>query len=94
MAQEMFTLNWHPGQEKPGGLPEQAPRKSAPCHSETLILTFENSPGVLPRAERPGTLKRCVVTLKDRYVCEVPLLPAPRTQHASCENCEGCDLAT
>jgi hypothetical protein len=83
VAQEMYALKWHPGQENLAdyqskhhiGLHHTAVR---PCY-----LHLANSPRVLPRAERPSALKGCVGTLKDGYVCKEPLPRAPRIQHTS-----------
>ncbi len=46
-------------------------------------LHMENSSRHLPRAQSWSTLKGCVGTLKDGYVCNVPLPRAPRIQSAS-----------
>jgi hypothetical protein len=46
-------------------------------------LHEKNSPLELPRAIRPSTLKGCVGTLKDGYVCNVPLPRVPQIQSAS-----------
>jgi hypothetical protein len=46
-------------------------------------LHEENSPLELPRAIRPSTLKGCVGTPKDGYICNVPLPRVQRIQSAS-----------
>ncbi len=46
-------------------------------------LHEKNSSMELPRAIQPSTLKGCVGTLKDGYVCNVPLPRVPRIQSAS-----------
>ena len=42
-----------------------------------------NSPLELPHAIKQNTLKGCVGTLKDGYVCSVPLHRVPQIQSAS-----------
>jgi hypothetical protein len=46
-------------------------------------LHMENSSQVLPQAQRPSKLKGYVGTLKDKYICKVPLPWAPQIQRAS-----------
>ncbi len=72
-----------PRTRKPSWLPEQTPRWLTPRSCDTMVLTYGNSPRVLPQAERPNALKGCVGTLKDGYIRKVPLMRAPRIQHAS-----------
>ncbi len=46
---------------------------------------MENSPRYLPQAQRPSTLNRCVGTLKNGYVRNIPLprVLQPQVQSAS-----------
>ncbi len=83
IAQEMYALQWHPGQ---GNLANyQSKHHVGSCHATVIpwYLHMENSLRVLPRAQRPSTLKGCVGILKDRYICKVPLLWAPQVQRTS-----------
>ncbi len=83
IAQEMYALKWHPGQEN---LANYQSKHLIGMHHTAVqpwYLHLENSPRVLPRAKWPSTLKGCVGTLKDGYIRKVPLLRASRIQHAS-----------
>jgi hypothetical protein len=83
IAQEMYALQWHPGQEN---LANYQSKHHVDLHHATVrpwYLHMENSPWVLPWAQRPSALKGCVGTLKDGYIRKVPLLWAPRIQCAS-----------
>ncbi len=83
VAQEMYALKWHPGQENLADCQSKHHIGSHHAAVRPWYLHLENSPQVLPRVERPSTLKGCVGTLKDGYVHKVPLPRAPRIQHAS-----------
>jgi hypothetical protein len=83
VAQGMYKLNWYPGQEN---LADYQSKHHVGSHHVTVrpwYLHMNNSPRVLPRAQRPSALKGCVGTLKDGYVRKVPLPRAPRVQHAN-----------
>ncbi len=83
IAQEMYTLKWHPGQEN---LANYQSKHHIGLHHTAVrpwYLHLENSPWVLPREKWPSALKGCVGTLTDWYICKVPLLRAPRIQHVS-----------
>ena len=83
IAQEMYALQWHPGQENLADYQSKHHVGSHHAYVRPWYLHTANSPRVLPRAERPSALKGCVGTLKDGYIRRVPLPRAPRTQHAS-----------
>jgi hypothetical protein len=60
LAQEMYMLSWHPGQEN---LANYQNKHHIGLHHLTVCpwyLHQEDSPRVLPRALRPSTLKGCV----------------------------------
>ena len=83
MAQEMYKLHWHPGQEN---LADYQSKHHTGSHHVAVCpwyLHKENSPRVLPRAVRPSALKGCVGALKNGYIRNVPLPRAPRIQSAS-----------
>jgi hypothetical protein len=83
VAQEMYPLKWHPGQEN---LADYQSKHHICSHHTTVrpwYLHLEKSHRVLPQAERPSALKGCVGTLKDGYVRKVLLPRAPWIQHAS-----------
>ena len=83
IAQEMYSLKWHPGQEN---LADYQSKHHNGAHHKAVrpwYLHLENPPRVLPRAQRSSALKGCVGTLKDKYVRKVPLPRAPQIQHAS-----------
>jgi hypothetical protein len=89
IAQEMYKLRWHPGQET---LADYQSKHHAMSHHIIVrpwYLHMENSPRFLPRAQKPSALKKCVGTLNDGYIRNVPLPRAPRIQSASLVTCHG-----
>jgi hypothetical protein len=73
VAQEMYALKWHPGQEN---LADYQSKHHIGLHHTAVhpwYLHLANSPWVLPRADMLSALKGCVGTLKDGYVHKVPL---------------------
>ena len=82
IAQEMYNLKWHP-QENLANY--QRKHRIGSHHAAVCpwYLHMKNCPRVLPRAVTPSNLKGCVGTLKNGYVCNVPLPRAPRIQSAS-----------
>jgi hypothetical protein len=83
VAQEMYALHWHPGQEN---LADYQSKHHAGSHHMAVCpwyLHMENSPRVLPQAVRPSKLKGCVGALKNGYIHKVPLPRAPRIQSTS-----------
>jgi len=82
-AQNVYSFQWHPGMEN---LADYQSKHHPGAHHTTVqsyYLHKENSPRELPRANQPSTLKGCVGTLKDGYVCNVPLPRVPQIQSAS-----------
>jgi hypothetical protein len=82
MAQDRYSLCWHPRQEN---LADYQSKHHPGAHHSAVRLNYlheENPPLVLTRATRPSTLKGCVGTLQDGYVCNVPLPRVPREQRA------------
>jgi hypothetical protein len=80
VAQDMYALSWHPGQEN---LADYQSKHHIGLHHIKVCpwyLHQEDSPRILPRALRPSALKGCVGTLKDGYLCKVPLPQVPRNQ--------------
>ncbi len=61
--------------------------KHHPGAHHTVVCPYnlhkKNSFLKLPHAIQPSTLKGCVGTLKDGYICNVPLLRVPQIQSAS-----------
>jgi hypothetical protein len=83
IAQEMYSLKWHSGQEN---LVDYQSKHHNGAHHKAVrpwYLHLENSPRVLLWAQRPSVLKGCVGTLKDGYIRKVPLLRAPQIQLTS-----------
>ncbi len=73
VAQDMYALRWHPGQEN---LADYQIKHHIGSHRVAVrpwYLHTENSPRVLPRAVRPSTLKGCVGTLQNKYIRNVSL---------------------
>jgi hypothetical protein len=89
VAQEVYNLSWHPGQENLADY--QSKHHVAPHHVsvQPWYLHMENSPQFLPRAQKPSALKGCVGNLKNGYVHNVPLPRASRIQSASHVTCYG-----
>jgi hypothetical protein len=80
VANRMYNLSWHPGQEN---LADYQSKHHIGSHHQAVrpwYLHQENSPRVLPRAIKPSALKGCVGTLKDGYLRKVPLPRVPRDQ--------------
>jgi hypothetical protein len=78
VAQDMYTLSWHQGQEN---LANYQSKHHIGLHHLAVCPCYlhqEDSPRILPRALRPSALKGCVGTLKDGYLHKVPL---PRVSH-------------
>jgi hypothetical protein len=83
VAQEMYTLSWHPGQEN---LADYQSKHHIGAHHIAVrpwYLHTATSPRELPRAARPSTLKGCVGTLQNGYVRHVPLPRVPWIQSIS-----------
>jgi hypothetical protein len=74
----MYALSWHPGQENLADYQSKHHIRSHHVAVRLWYLHTENSPRVLPRAVRPSTLKGCVETLQNGYICNAPL---PRVVH-------------
>ncbi len=72
-AQKVYSFKWHPGMEN---LADYQSKHHPGAHHTAVrpyYLHEKNSPLELPHAIRPNTLKGCVRTLKNGYVCSVPL---------------------
>jgi hypothetical protein len=82
VAQGMYKLSLHPGQENLADYQSKLHIGSHHCAVQPWYLYMKNFPRVLPGAERPSTLKGCVGTLKDGYTHKLPLSWAPQIQHA------------
>ena len=81
-AQNVFLFKWHPGMEN---LVDYQSKHHAGGHHTVVrpyYLHKKNSPLELPRSIRPSTLKVCVGTLKDGYVCNIPLPRLSQIQSA------------
>ncbi len=84
VAQDMFALKWHPGQENLADYQSKHHVGSHHIAVRPWYLHAESSPRVLPRAVRPSTLKGCVGTLQNGYIQNVPLpRVVPQIQSAS-----------
>jgi hypothetical protein len=68
VAQDMYTLSWHPGQENLADYQSKHHLGSHHQAVQTWYLHQDNSPRFLPWALRPSALKGCVGTLKDGYL--------------------------
>jgi hypothetical protein len=82
-AQNVYSFKWHPSMEN---LADYQSKHHPGAHHTAVrpyFLHEKNSPLELPRAIKPSTLKGCVGTLKDGYVCNVPLPRVPQIQSAS-----------
>ncbi len=65
IAQEMYTLNWHPGQENLADYQSKHHTGSHHVAVSPWYLHSKNFPKVLLKVVRPSALKGCVGTLKD-----------------------------
>jgi hypothetical protein len=73
VAQDMYTLSWHPGQDP---LADYQSKHHIGLHHQAVrqwYLHQADSPRVLPRALKPSALKECVGTLNNGSLCKVPL---------------------
>jgi hypothetical protein len=73
VAQDMYALSWHPGQENLADYQSKHHIGSHHVAVRPWYLHTENSPRVLPWAVRLSTLKGCVGTLQNGYIRNVPL---------------------
>jgi hypothetical protein len=89
VAQEMYILRWHPGQETLANYQSKHHAMSHHTNVRPWYLHMKNSPRFLPRAQKPSAMKGCVGTLEDGYVHNVPLPRAPRIQSKSHVTCHG-----
>ncbi len=83
IAQNMYDVSWHPGMENLADYQSKHHLGSHHINIRPWYLRMENSPCYLPRAQSQGTLNGCVGTLKDGYICNVPLPRAPWIQSAN-----------
>jgi hypothetical protein len=74
VAQDMYALSWHPGQENLADYQSKHYIGSHHVAVRPWYLHTENSPRILPWAVRPSTLKGCVGTLQSGCIHNVPLL--------------------
>jgi hypothetical protein len=80
VAQDMYTLSWHLGQEN---LADYQRKHCIGSHHQAVqawYLHQADSPRVLPQALEPSALKGCVGTLKDGHLRKVPLPRVPCDQ--------------
>jgi hypothetical protein len=95
VAQDMYALSWHPGQDNLAYYQSKHCIGSHHIAVRPWYLHTENSPRVLPRAVRPSTLKGCVGTLQNGYIRNVPSpRVAPRIQSATHVTGHGADPNT
>ena len=73
IAQQMYKLIWHPGQENLADYQSKHHVRAHHVNVQPYYLHMENLSRFLAQAVTPSTLKGCVGTLKDRYVRRVPL---------------------
>jgi hypothetical protein len=73
IAQDAYNVKWHSGRENL--VDYQSKHHGGPHHQAVCpwYLHKENSPLVFPWVTRPSTLKGCVGTLLQGYLCNVPL---------------------
>jgi hypothetical protein len=83
LAQDMYTISWHPGQENLADYQSKHHIGSHHLAVHPWYLHQHDSPGYLPRAICPSALKGCVGTLKNGYLCKVPLPRVPRSKSTS-----------
>ncbi len=87
VAQDMYALNWHPGQENLADCQSKHYTGTHHIAVQPWYLHMDNSPQDLPRALVPSALKGCVGTLNDGYICKVPLPCAPLIQSTRLVTC-------
>ncbi len=83
VKQGKFDIKYYPGKEN---LPDYQSKHLIGAHHTAVrqwYLHKLTSICELPRADKPSTLKGCVGTLKDGYICNVPLPRVPRIQSTS-----------
>jgi hypothetical protein len=86
VAQEMYKLRWHPGQENLADYQSKHHTMSHHINVCPWYLHMENYPRFLPRAQKPSALKGCVGTLDYGYVCNVPFTKSSMdTERLSCD---------
>jgi hypothetical protein len=77
VAQGKFDIKYHPEKENLGDFQSKHHIGAHHTAVRPWYLHKHNSVRELPRASKPSTLKGCVGTLKDGYVCNVPLPQVP-----------------
>jgi hypothetical protein len=83
IAQDMFALHWHPGQENLADYQSKHHIGSHHLAVRPWYLHMHDSPKLLPRSLWPSALKGCVGTLQNGYLCKVTLPRVPQVQRAS-----------
>ncbi len=81
-AQNVYSFKWHPNMENLADYQSKHRPRAHHTAVRPYYLHETNSPLELPCANWPSTLKGCVGTLKDGYVCNVPLPRVPQIQSA------------
>ncbi len=77
VAQDMYNLKWDPGMEN---LADYQSKHYVGSHHAAIrpyYLPQNNFLRILPCALRPSSQKECVRTLKEGYLCYVPLPRVP-----------------
>jgi hypothetical protein len=82
-AQKVFLFTWHPGMENLADYQSKHHPSGHHTSVRPYYLHKKKSPFELPHAIRQSILKRCLGTLKDGYVRNVPLPRVQRIQSAS-----------
>ena len=86
VAQDAYDVKWHLGKENLANYQSKHHPRAHHTAVRPWYLHEDNSPMVLPRANRPSTLKGCVGTLPQGYIRNVPLPRIPLQQSTTSSN--------
>jgi hypothetical protein len=76
-VQKLFRFYYQPGQENLGNYPSRHHSADIHQHVRPYYVHMNNSPTVLPRAEKPSSWQGCAETLADPYKGKTPLPRVP-----------------
>jgi hypothetical protein len=71
-VQKLFCFHYQPGQENLGNYPSKHHSADIHQHVRPYYVHMNNSPTILPQAEKPSSWRGCAETLADPYKGKIP----------------------